>query len=302
MTHKQYIKAIIKKLPTIPNVRFCAYNLQYKKGAYLFPRLQSAVINKKDKVVLLTAGVHGEEISGPLTILNHLSEIINQIHQSGFKFICYPLRNPSGFEKGQRYNIDKDRGAAGNNDFIRYKLSDGTITDDLKDKKSYQKWYWSSDKRLNINIPAETKLLHFLLKKDLQKNIVACLDLHQDFLTPKIRTGAYHYAFGKNKIYAPIINKIKKIVPVLSNMWIGAGYNISQKEASRRVVKPEEAMLSDDLGFIDRHDGCLTDLIYRLGVKHSVTTETTGATPIDKAIKVNMLWIKGLINLLCKRK
>ena len=160
MTHKQYIKAIIKKLPTIPNVRFCAYNLQYKKGAYLFPRLQSAVINKKDKVVLLTAGVHGEEISGPLTILNHLSEIINQIHQSGFKFICYPLRNPSGFEKGQRYNIDKDRGAAGNNDFIRYKLSDGTITDDLKDK-NHTEMYWSSDKWLNINIQQKPSLPFF---------------------------------------------------------------------------------------------------------------------------------------------
>lgn len=301
MTHKQYIKQIVQKLQKIPGVRFCAYGLNYKKGNYLFPRLQSAVIKKNDKVILLAAGVHGEEISGPLTILNHLAEIIEQIHENGFKFICYPLRNPSGFEKGQRYNVDKDRGTAGNNDFLRYRLKDGSITDDLKDKNVFKKWYWSSDKRLTVSLPAETKLLHFLLKKDLKKKIIACLDLHQDYLTPKIKAGAYHYAFGKNDMYAPIITKIKKVVPVLSDMWIGAGYNISQKEASKKIIKPEEAMLSDKLGFIDRHDGCLTDLTYRYGIKYSVTTETTGATPIEKAIIVNMIWIKGLINILSKK-
>jgi hypothetical protein len=54
---------------------------------------------------------------------------------------------------------------------------------------------------------------------------------------------------------------------------------------------------SQPYGFIRRHDGTLSDLLFRLGVRHSIAAETTGATPMTDAIEVNRLWIEGLFEL-----
>jgi hypothetical protein len=41
--------------------------------------------------------------------------------------------------------------------------------------------------------------------------------------------------------------------------------------------------------------------MHRLGVKYAVTAETTGKTPLDRACRVNWLWIKGLVDLAAKK-
>ena len=61
-------------------------------------------------------------------------------------------------------------------------------------------------------------------------------------------------------------------------------------------------MRTDREGFIVRHDGTFGDLMHRLGVAYSVTAETTGKTPIDTACRVNWLWIKGLIDMVAKKR
>lgn len=50
------------------------------------------------------------------------------------------------------------------------------------------------------------------------ESIVACLDLHQDTISPVDRAAAYHYAFGDLTVYGKIVEAIIKIVPVLSNV------------------------------------------------------------------------------------
>ena len=274
--------------------------LKYKNGGFPFWRISSAKISRKDKIIMLCAGVHGDEIAGPLTFYHHLDKIVDLIHGNGFKVIIYPLRNPSGFEKGLRYNIDNDKGDAGNNDFIRYELANGAIVDDLKDKNVFKKWYWASDKRLKTKLPLETRLFHRLLKKDLKYDIVACLDLHQDVITPNAKPAAYNYAFGNTAIYKPIAKEIGKIVPIWKNKLIGAGFNtvITEKGAVQQKVPRSELMKSDKLGFVERFDGTLGDLMQRMGVPHSITVETTGATPLQDAMDVNLIWISGIVDIL----
>ncbi|MBI4738733.1 hypothetical protein HY772_04135 [Candidatus Woesearchaeota archaeon] len=51
-----------------------------------------------------------------------------------------------------------------------------------------------------------------------------------------------------------------------------------------------------------RADGNLQDLLYRLGTPYTVTVETTGKTDVAKAMQVNLLWIKGIIDLIAKQK
>ena len=160
--------------------------------------------------------------------------------------------------------------------------------DDIRRGAKIKRWYLSSDSRLNLKLPAETLLMHHLLRRDPLENIVAALDLHQDTISRIDRAAAYHYAFGDLSVYGRIVEAIHKTVPVLAHKVISAGQN--------------SGMRTDREGFIVRHDGTFNELLYRLGVAYPVTAETTGKTPIDTACRVNWLWIKGLIDLAAKKR
>jgi len=287
-----YYKKLFDEVKKIKDLKTETHNLKYKNGKFKFVRIFPKKINKKDRIFFISAGIHGNEVSGPITILKHLQRIYDYAKKSGLKLIIYPLLNPSGFEINYRYNIDRDKGVFGNNDFIRYELEGGRIVDDLRDKNEFKKWYWSSDKRFNIRLPEEVKLAHGLLKKEPLKQVVAALDLHQDYITSTRVTATYAYAFGNLKKYAKIVDKLRKTIPVFENKLIGAGYSVSN---------PEDYLRSDKNGIINRHDGSITDLLYRLGAKHSITVETTGRTPIEVACMVNLVWITGVMDLITKK-
>jgi hypothetical protein len=55
---------------------------------------------------------------------------------------------------------------------------------------------------------------------------------------------------------------------------------------------------SDVNGFIVRYDGTFTDFYHRIGVTHSIATETSGATPVEDACRVNLIWITGVMELI----
>jgi predicted deacylase len=263
------------------------HRLQHRNSAYDFFRIASRGIKQRDKVMLIRAGIHGDEIAGPLTIIQYFDRIFDHAHKRGIKLIVYPLGNPAGFDAQQRYNTDDGDGSGPNNDFVRYELEDGHLSDDIGRGAKFKRWYWSSDRRLNLDLPAETVLMHKLLKHDPLESIIAALDLHQDYISPANRAAAYHYAFGDLSVYGKIVDTIKKNVPIIANRVISAGQS--------------SGMRTNREGFIVRHDGTLGDLLYRLGVQYAVTPETTGKTPLDKACRVNWLWIKGLIDLSAKK-
>ena len=264
------------------------FGLKHRDKEYDFFRIASKEIKPTDKIMLIRAGIHGDEVSGPLAILQYFNRIIDHAHKRGVKVILYPLGNPAGFDARQRYNTDTIDGSGANNDFVIYERDNGILTGDIGRSDKYKRWYWSSDRRLNHGLPAETALMHHLLKNDPLQNIVAALDLHQDYISPGNRTAAYHYAFGDLSVYAGIVDAVAEVVPLVANKVISAG-------------QPSGMKTNGD-GFIVRHDGTLGDLLHRLGVTYCVTPETTGQTPLDKACRVNWLWIKGLIDLSAKKR
>jgi len=301
LASREYFKKLENSIKDRDDIVIEKYSLKYKAGTFPYWKIKSKDIKSKDKIFLIRAGIHGEEIAGPLTILNNISRILDMGKKFGIKFIIYPLDNPSGFTKGRRYNIDNNKGEAGNNDYVRYQLKNGKLSDELKNIRDYKKWYWSSAKTKKL--PLENKLSQQLLKKDPLKQVVVFLDLHQDYITKGVPALAYHYSFGDLKKYHNIVKKIVKIIPLYKNTAIGAGFNMvlnSKGEAVQTV--DESAPTSDKNGFVVRHDGSLGDLMYRLGVKNNVTVETTGITPMKKAIDVNMIWILGMFDLLKKKK
>lgn len=270
------------------DIRIEQHNLRHHDSEYDFYRIVSHGAKLNDRFMLIRAGIHGDEVSGPLTIVHYFNRIFDYAHKRGVNLIIYPLGNPAGYDARQRYNTDDGEGTDFNNDFLRYELENGKWVDDIRRGAKFKRWYLSSDSRLNLKLPAETRLMHHLLRRDPLENIVAALDLHQDTISRIDCAAAYHYAFGDLSVYGRIVEAIDKIVPVLAHKMISAGQN--------------SGMRTDREGFIVRHDGTLGDLLYRLGVAYPVTAETTGKTPVDTACRVNWLWIKGLIDLVAKKR
>jgi hypothetical protein len=273
-----YYAALKKLAAARRDIEIKRHRLKHRSTAYDFFRIASRDIGRHDKVMLIRAGIHGDEVSGPLAIIQYFNRIFDYAHKRDVKLIIYPLGNPAGFDARQRYNTDYSDGSGANNDFVRYERESGNLTGDIGRGGKFKRWYWSSDLRLNHGLPAETVMMHKLLKRDPLESIVASLDLHQDYISPFNRAAAYHYAFGDLSVYGRIVDAVKKTVPVMANKMISAGQT--------------SGMRTNKDGFIVRHDGTLGDLLHRLGVNYSVAPETTGKTPLDKACLVNWLWIK----------
>ena len=270
------------------DIRIRRHRLKHRNAGFDFFRIASRGIRQCDRVLLIRAGVHGDETAGPLTVVQYFNRMFDYAHRRDVKLIVYPLGNPAGYHTRQRYSGDVGLGAVANNDFLRYELESGDLVDDIGRGAGFKRWHWSSDRRLNIELPAETALMHALLKRDPLESVVAALDLHQDTISPIDRPAAYHYAFGDLSVYEGVVETVGKTVPVLANKMIGAGQ--------------AGAMKTNGQGFIVRHDGTLGDLLHRLGVRYTVTPETTAKTPLNQACRVNWLWIKAMVDLAAKKR
>lgn len=309
-SYKQFIGDITKNLQkrkdvTIKKCGLLKYKLQNKLYAYPYYSLQSNPISKKDNIVLIRACIHGDEVFGPRALMKYIGKIFDYAHGQGVKLIIFPLDNPSGFERGQRYNIESDHGDAGNNDFLRYILPNGKMVDDIKTGRPFRDWKWSSDSCLKLKLPKETVMLHRELQKISLKQIKGVLDLHADNFISRPYT--YQYIFGRVKDYTPIIKKISKLAPVLANTYVDSGYvndpgYTPERIENGKIVKDAAGLKSDIYGCIVRHDGSLTDLLYRLGTPYCVAPEVTIGVRQTVADKINLLWIKGIIDLVARIK
>lgn len=215
-----------------------------------------------------------------------MPEILTCTRAAGLRLVLYPLVNPSGWDKDTDLNIDGDGGDGGGaNDYLRYRLSDGTWIWDLPNGHQYEGWLWSSDPLIGIKLPAETLVMHKLLIKEDWPNVKVALDIHQDNLTPDLPAGAYQYLFGDVSRYFGIIDEIRLITTIL-----GGDFQFDR-------TNPNNVRRWDENGCIVFHDGSISDLAYRKEVRDSLTVETTRATELQIAIEVYMIWIRGLCEL-----
>lgn len=293
-------QSLLEILRTIPAVSVTTHQLKYDTNqTYQFIRAAHNFL-PGDKIVAIGAELHASEIAGLITLLTEALSIFSYAADRKVKLLIYPLRNPSGLNRVCRYpdredhcsNILGDTGSEGygNGDFIRYRLADGSLVDDLGSSRAYVDWAWSSDIP-GVRLPLETALMQQILRKDLAAidrvgaRIICVADLHQDMKTTI--PGAYYYPLEDDQSpYLPVIDAIEKLgIPILTNYSTDAGF-LNGK-----------LMLTNHTGAIVRYDGSWPDLMSKLGVPYCVTTETTGSTPLGLAVKVNRLWINHLIDL-----
>jgi hypothetical protein len=259
--------------------------IAHKNGYYPLVRIFDEEYGLDNGIFLLTAGIHGTEIAGPLTIHRYFDKILELTRAAGLKLVCYPLMNPSGYDNGTDRNPDNPD--LSNNDYLRYQGFDGTLTWKMTKGDPYKQWLWSSDPLVNQRLPAETMVMHEYLKREDWPNIKVALDIHQDYLSPDLPAGAYHYPFNDVSRYTDIIEQIRGLTTVLGNHKFGYDRN-----------DPNAFILSDKDGCIPYfHDGSMSDLAHRLNVPDALTIETTGKTPLETAIEINMTWIRELCKL-----
>lgn len=280
-------------------------------GTRTYPLISVASkdISEDDKILLIRAGIHGNEISGSLTLRDHLANIFEYAHSRGIKLVVYPLDNPSGYEWNTRYNIEGQTGSGGNNDFIRYRLADGRLVGDVGSGRDPQSGEpadiaampWSSDESLHLKLPLETLERHKSLRALPLAQIAGVIDLHEDNYLSKPRT--YHFGFGDSSRYRDIISRIEKSVPLLKEC------NVEENDARPADNETEFFYFCDDpskpfvlhtdsLGFIQHHDGALPDLFNRLGTPHTITVESGGGLTKEQSDELHRAWIEGLIDLI----
>jgi Succinylglutamate desuccinylase / Aspartoacylase family len=225
------------------------------------------------RTVLVTAGFHGDEKAGPLTLLAHASELVAYAAARNVGLRLYPCINPSGFEAHTRYNTSGERP---NNDFLRYELTPGQWRGELREGESFVAVAPARD-----GLPKETVALATAL--DAEPPPFAALDLHQD----NFIHGAWFYAyvFGDFAAYRPLLGRSGALLPVLRSCIVDSGH------------EPGTDVRADEEGFIVAHDGSITDRCHRLGVAYAAAIETTTETPAPLSDEINLIWIRGFIDL-----
>ncbi len=296
--YRAFIEKIKEKLPR--NYRLQRYGTVKEKKKYTLYKIQPHKLSRK-KILLITTGFHGEEPAGPFTIQDKIAAIINHAIERDVQLIIYPCINPSGWEHNKRYNLSSE---GPNNYFLYYQLESKKFSPEVPYRAKFERYIEIDKTKLKKQMPKESILLIKDLKKVLiNKRLNAILDIHQDDETPKNT----HYVIitgKKRKVYRKIMKKIEKYAKILKNSPLNPScknvYGIkSPKELQKKIQK---AYQLDKHGIITIHDGTVTDFLYRKGTKHAITIETDIKMSPKTAQKINLLWIKELIDLIARER
>lgn len=219
-----------------------------------------------DRWLVITSGFHGEEPAGPLTLCQYFEDIAVYARERRVGLRVYPCINPSGFEDGTRYNRS---GEKPNNDFLRYETAPGMWKGELTRGESFLRW------ALYDGGPKETRAVRADIARYPAPN--AALDIHQDNYLPGAAT--YAYTFGDKTPFRRYMEAA------------GAHARVIRNE------KVDEVNRTDPDGLIEYNDGSVTDFFVRSGVPFAAALETTTATPLEACHAINLIWIRGFIDL-----
>jgi hypothetical protein len=242
------------------------------EGGREYPLLSAARAEPGVPSVIVTAGFHGDEKAGPLTLVAHAGELFEHARARGVGLRLYPCVNPSGFEAHTRYNAGGERP---NNDFLRYEIAPGVWRGELHPGETPLSW-----KALDGGPRETAALARELARRPLP---TAALDLHQDnFIHGHV---FYSYVFGDRAPYRPLQARSDALLPILRSCLVDSGY------------EPGSDVRADGEGFIECHDGSITDHFHRAGVPFTAAIETTTDTPAALADEINLIWARGFIDL-----
>lgn len=71
-----------------------------------YPLYRLIIHPKVTNAICIVSGVHGNEIAGPLSILDLVSNYLHEFPKD-YRFLIYPMINPSGFDLRQLFNANQ---------------------------------------------------------------------------------------------------------------------------------------------------------------------------------------------------
>jgi predicted deacylase len=92
----------------------CQHKLEYqiigtevsRRTGINYPLYRLVIHPKNERTICIVSGIHGNEIAGPLCILKITHAIIHDLPEQ-YRYVIYPMINPSGFDLRQRYDADQ---------------------------------------------------------------------------------------------------------------------------------------------------------------------------------------------------
>lgn len=76
-----------------------------ERTGIIYPIYRMTINPECPATICIVTGVHGNEIAGPLSILHMVSSLIHDIPHH-YRYIIYPVINPTGFDLRQRFDAD----------------------------------------------------------------------------------------------------------------------------------------------------------------------------------------------------
>lgn len=214
---------------------------------------------------VVTTGFHGEEPAGPLTVARHFGEVAAYARKRKVALRVYPCINPSGFERGQRYNAS---GEHPNNDFLRYVSHGGALLEEVAPDQPFASWHTYEGG------PKETRAVRADLGRASPPD--AALDIHQDAWVK--RACFYAYYFTERERTVALMRRC--------GQWAKPGVNIAVHDSTH----------TDRHGLIVHHDGSISDWFYRRGTRHVAVLETSTLVSRPACDALNLEWIRGYID------
>lgn len=76
-----------------------------ERTGIIYPLYRLLIHPETAPTICIVAGIHGNEIAGPLSILRILESYVHEL-PSNFRYLIYPIINPTGYDLRQRYDDD----------------------------------------------------------------------------------------------------------------------------------------------------------------------------------------------------
>ena len=233
----------------------------------------SSAAARRAPVVVITAGFHGDEKAGPLTLRGARRRALRVRARARRRAARSTRASTRRASRRTRATTSAASGPTTTSFATRSRPACGAASCTRARRRSRG--------APTTAVPKETAALARELAR--HPAPAAALDLHQDnFIHGAV---FYSYVFGDRAPYRPLQARSGALLPVLRSCLVDSGY------------EPGSDVRADAEGFIEVHDGSITDRFHRAGVPYTAAIETTTETPGPLADEINLIWIRGFIDL-----
>lgn len=302
-----------------PELTVNNFTLDYSFGGrstakeFRFLEVATKDLSKTDNVLLIRAGIHGEERYSAVVLALVFSEVAAYAKEKRVGLITWPAANPWGLEIWQRYNPEYNRllkrgePFSGNDDAIRYQLANGRWVSILNNRPRKVKWEWAD--RVAKRLPVESQFALDYTRELINRGMLgeeklgsgprikAVFDGHNDHIGENEfeepddglpARGCYLYSFGQGQHFQKPFRKAEKIVPVIRSKRIDSG------DGGKAYV--------NRYGEAIKYQGAWTELMWRLGAKYVVALETRDGNEVGEDKEIVLAFLKHLVDLVAKGK